>query len=286
MLTNERKLEICTERLWRLAIDLALQSSLGGKERYGIAVVAEETRNISKKLYHLLEEEDSDSLRVSIGDALVQLQALMLNGWVEMLWVFKVHESDNPHTGPTAVLLEEIKDTANEIRRLFGLPPMIADLPQPELKHKSSITNTKLFLMQMSIGGTAFVENAAFVEEICAYIEGDTHFGVRDGYLYVRGVAIPVIDCYAKFGLERPAAMDSSGRKCAVVVKTGWEKQPSRYAVLVDALPLSFGFYTAFSEGKSVDSRSELFATRYVRASWDAVDDGRQMLFLDWKALA
>ncbi|MDR0326066.1 MAG: chemotaxis protein CheW [Oscillospiraceae bacterium] len=286
MLTNERKLEIYTERLWRLAIDLALQSSLGGKERYGIAVVAEETRNISKKLYHLLETKDSDALRASIGDALVQLQALMLNGWLEMLRAFKVHESDNPYTGPTTVLLEEIKDTANEIRRLFGLPDMGADLLQPELKHKSTITNRKLFLMQMSIGGVPFVENAVYVQEIATYIEGDMHFGIRDGHLYIRGMAIPVIDCYKRFGLERPGAIDRNGRKCAVIIETVWENQSAKYAVLVDSLPLSFGFYTSFSEGQNVDSRSEIFTNQYVRASWDTVDDRQQMLFLDWKALA
>lgn len=69
-----------------------------------------------------------------------------------------------------------------------------------------------------------------------------------------------------------------------MIINKAWEKEPLRYAVLVDALPDSFGFFARFLEGKNVDSRSKVFTNQYVRASWDTVDD-EQMLFLDWKAL-
>lgn len=285
MLSKERKLEIYTERLWRFAMDLAMQASMGGKERHGIAVVAEETHSISNQLYRLLENEDNEVIRASVCDALGQLQALALNGVLEMLRVFESFSPDRHITNPTAVILEEIRHTAGDISNLFGFSNAEADLPHPELKQESRVSDAKLFLVQATVGGIPFVENAAYVQEIFAYIDGDEYFGIQEGHLNLRCQKIPVIDCYARFNLERPDVIDSTGRRCAMLINTEWEKQPAKYAVLVDALPLAFGFYSRFSEGKDVESRSAIFANQYVRACWDTVDNG-QMLFIDWKTLA
>ena len=117
------------------------------------------------------------------------------------------------------------------------------------------------------------------------YVDGDKQFGIKDGYLNLRSAKIPVIDCYKRLNISRQDIIDLAGRSCAMIINTAWEKEPQRYAVLVDALPQSFGFYSRFPEGRNVDSRSAVFPNSYVRACWDTMTE-EQMIFLDWKSLA
>jgi len=290
MLTKERKLEIYTERLHRLAFDLALYASQGDTNWKGIAIVADETRTMSLRLYAMLEKESIASLPDSIMDALLQIEYLSFNGWLEMLRIGVDFDPDKNYILPSgsrnlSVIFEEIRNVARDMRVLFNLAETHGDLLQPELKKESRVSNAKLFLLQATIGGEAFVENTAYVEEVITYVDGDPHFGIKDGHVMLRGVKIPVVDCYARFKLDRSRIKDVAGRSCVLIIKTAWEKEPSLYGVLVDALPQTFGFFSRFSEGESTDSRSQVFANPYARACWDTVDDG-QMIFLDWNALA
>jgi chemotaxis signal transduction protein len=288
MLTKERKLEIYTERLHRLAFDLALQASQGDANWKGIAVVADETRNISLKLYRILEKESIASPPEPIADALLQLEYLSFNGWLEMMRIGVDFDHTNvikpSGSRNLAVIFDELRNVTHDIRCLFDLANPHSDLPQPELKKESRVSNAKLFLMQATIGGEPFVENAAYVEEVHTYIDGDSPFGIRDGFFQVRGIKIPVVDCYARLKLDRTHIKKTTVGSCMLIIKTDWEKEPNRYGVLVDALPQTFGFFSRFSEGESTDSRSKIFANPYARACWDTVDGG-QMIFLDWKLL-
>lgn len=290
MLSKERKLEIYTERLHRLAFDLALQASQGNQNWKGIAIVADETRNASQRLYALLEKETLEELPMYIMDALLQIEYLSFNGWLEMLRIGVDFDPEKNYILPSgsrnlSVIFDEIRNIAHDMRCLFGLGSTQSDLLQPELKKESRVSNAKLFLLQATIGGEAFVENATYVDEVITYICGDPHFGIRDGQVQLRGVKIPVIDCYSRFNLDRSRIIDVGGRSCMLIIKTAWEKEPVRYGVLVDALPQTFGFFSRFSEGESTDSRSRVFTNPYARACWDTVDGG-QMIFLDWKSLA
>jgi chemotaxis signal transduction protein len=290
MLTKERKLEIYTERLHRLALDLALYASQGDATRHGIAIVAEETRTMSLRLYAMLEKESIPSLPDSIMDALLQIEYLSFNGWLEMLRIGVNFDPIKNHillsdSRSLSVILDEIRNVARDMRNLFNLAETHRVLPQPELKKESRVSNAKLFLLQATIGGTAFVENAAYVEEVITYVDGDPHFDIKDGHVMLRGVKIPVADCYTRFNLDRSPIKDAAGRSCVLVIKTAWEKEPARYGILVDALPQTFGFFSRFSEGESTDSRSPVFANPYARACWDTADGG-QMIFLDWRLLA
>jgi len=286
MLTKERKLEIYTERLHRLAFDLALQASQGNTNWNGIAIVADEMRSMSLRLYAMLEKESIESLPDSITDALLQIEYLSFNGWLEMLRIgVDFDREKSPGSRNLSVIFDEIRNVARDMRGLFDLAETYNDLPQPELKKESRVSNAKLFLLQATIGGEAFVENTAYVEEVITYIDGDPYFGIRDGHVMLRGAKIPVVDCYTRFNLDRSRIKDMSGRSCILIIKTDWEKESASYGVLVDALPQTFGFFSRFSEGESTDSRSQVFANPYARACWDTVDGG-QMVFLDWNALA
>jgi len=290
MLTKERKLEIYTERLHRLAFDLALCASQGDTNWKGIAIVADEARTLSLRLYAMLEKERVESLPASVMDTLLQIEYLSFNGWLEMLRIGVDFDPDKNYILPSgsrnlSVIFDEIRNVARDMRGLFNLAETQSDLPQPELKKESRVSNAKLFLLQAAIGGEAFVENAAYVEEVHTYIDGDPHFGIQDGYFQVRGVKIPIVDCYTRFNLDRSRIKETPRGSCILIIKTAWEKEPSLYGVLVDALPQTFGFFSRFSEGESTESRSRVFANPYARACWDTADGG-QMIFLDWTALA
>ena len=171
MLTKERKLEIYTERLHRLAFDLALQASQGDTNWKGIAIVADETRTMSLRLYTMLEKESMESLPASIMDALLQIEYLSFNGWLEMLRIGVDFDPNKNYILPSgsrnlSVIFDEIRNVARDMRGLFNLAETHSDLPQPELKNESRVSNAKLFLLQATIGGEAFVENAAYVEEV------------------------------------------------------------------------------------------------------------------------
>jgi hypothetical protein len=139
MLTKERKLEIYTERLHRLALDLALLSSQGGENWKGTAIVADETRNMGRRLFALLEKESIETLPDVIIDALMQIEYLSFNGWLEMLRIgtnFNIENNIKHSANPMRVILEEIKGVANDIRCLFGLNDTSSILPRPELKKR------------------------------------------------------------------------------------------------------------------------------------------------------
>jgi len=286
MFNKERKLEIYTERLHRLAFDLALQAD--GRDRVGIAIVADETRTISLRLFSILENESLENLPEPIINALTQIEYLSFNGWLEMLrtGVCFDYNDIGKSVGhlPLSIILEEIRNVTKDIRALFGIEGPANFLCQPELKRESRVSNSKLFLLQATIGGEAVVENAAYVDEVHTYIEGDPHFGIEDGYFQLRGLKIPVVDCYARFNLDRSHIQETAAGSCMIIVKTAWEKDPALYGVLVDALPQTFGFLSRFTAGESADSRSRVFVNPYARACWDTVDGG-QMIFLDWKSL-
>ena len=286
MLSKERKLEIYTERLHRLAFDIAMQSCQGGKELHGMAIVAEETRNLSNRLFAMLERESIETIPAVISSALIQIEYLSLNGMLETMRVAHFNNHITPFMYPSAAIMDEIKNTTRDIRNLFDMESESNILPQPELKNESRVSDAKIFLIQATIGGEAFVENAAFVEEVHTYLDGDPLFGIQDGYYQVRNAKIPVIDCYAKLNLDRSFIKTTDdGQSCAIILNTAWAKESTRYAVLVDSLPQTFGFYSRFSEGESTASRSKVFTSPHVRACWDTVDDG-QMIFLDWKSMA
>ena len=282
MLSKERKLEIYTERLHRLSFDLAIQAAQGGKERHGIAIVAEETRMMSTRLYAMLEANEEPHR--FIDDALLQLKYTAFNGWLEMLRLYGGLGPRHHDASPLAVILEEIKTVTEDIQELFGITKARPFIIQPELKHPSNITDVQIFLLQSSIGGEPFVENTAYVQEVVTYADGDKQFGIKHGCLTLRSTSIPVIDCYTRFGFDRRGTVDFAGRSCAMIINTAWEKESKKYAVLLDSLPQSFGFYSRFPEGKNVDSRSAVFSNKHVRACWDTLTE-EQMIFLDWESL-
>jgi chemotaxis signal transduction protein len=289
MLTKERKLEIYTERLHRLSFDLAMLAAQGNQNWQGIAIVADETRNASQKLYTLLDKGNVESLPDSITDALMQIEYLSFNGWLEMLRIGVDFDHEKKYILPSgtrclAVVFDEIRNVAHDMRNLFGFTDTRYDLPQPELKKESRVSNARLFLLQATIGGEPFVENTAYVEEVHTYAEGDPFFDIQNGYFQLRGSKIPVVDCYSRFDLDRTHIKKLFGDATLLIINTAWEKEPSRYAVPVDALPQTFGFFSRFPEGESTDSRSKVFSAPYTRACWDTRDGG-QMIFLDWKAL-
>ena len=256
------RLQNTVERLWLLANMMAQQAA--ALDIRGLAVVAEETRNVANKLQSIVEKAlfDEDDIKSSdIRDLAIMLNLLALNSAIEC--------SRLGFRGkPAVVCVEDIRILAYELAVLFDEndEPMRYEglIPYPKTS-MTSVEHRNEFLL-LSIAGVIVVEQLTNVREICMCKE-HTYTHIK-----LRGMEIPLIDGYRILGKLQENPM-------YVIVQTPWAEQNKTYAVAADVKCLFFS-----PTGIPVTTLPEEPLARYSREYWESEND-IPFLFIDWPKL-
>ncbi len=252
------------ERAHRLAFDIALSSSELSQYGRGMAIVADETRNVGNKLYSLFKNDST--CENGVVDAVLQLKYLAVNGCLEMM---RLHESTITLKKRLAVILDEIRNLTKDIQILFGikqeLPQILPRVAKENAVIKSDmIFNTGIRFVIFSIGGVSFCETSNNVVEVL-YLDPTA---VDEQYLTVRKQKLPIVNYYKKLSLD--------GKPHSILrVQAVHEGEIKDYAVLIDGLP------EVFFSGIGVTSKPKGIPDELIRECWDCEED-LQMLFLDY----
>jgi len=278
--TKMWKLQVYAERAWRLSMDIAIESAKLPQNGGGLAVVADETRCIANKLYMKLEQiKDGRIINDDFSNILEQLNLLILNGLIELI---RLNEcvSKNWDGISVSIILDEIRMLVCDLMELFKYKK-IEPIEAVELSCYSSVTDMRLFLLQVRIGGNVFVENIRYIQQIIRFTSNDkTIFDFKDNTINLKGIKVPVVDLYNQFRLTKTSFAANSSTNYALIVNTDWDQPNKLFAVLVDDIMSISIFKTKF--GVSSPCRSAVFYPEFIRECWDA-DNDQQMLFVDWR---
>lgn len=256
------KLQIIGERLWILA-NLTAQhaAALKMEEGRGLAVVADETRNLSCKINNLVERslfEDGEIDSGNIRKLASQLYLLALNTAINSARI-------GPCGKPAAVCADDIRNLAYEVAVLFqentDIKRFTGIAPMP--KTRISSVDSVIELLLLDIAGVRVVEPLINIKEVCM---GNDH---TETHLKLRGMEIPLIDgCKL---LDRPKT-----ESAFVILQTPWAEFNKTYAVTADVLCI-----ICCPIGKAVDAPANMPLAKYVRECWESEND-EPFYFMDW----
>lgn len=257
------KLERMAERVWLIASSMAMEASKYGMDGRGFAVVAEETRSTANKINEALEkslfgqeEIDKKSLAV-LG---TELSYLALNAAIEA-------NRGGQRGKAMAVCAEDTRNLALELAELLGDGEQREDAPPPMASKPMTTVEQGVCLMQFMIDGYRLIENLSFIQEVV------TNTADQDaGHLSLRGMRIPVIDCFSLLGKANVSPF-------YVILRTPWAKANERYAIAVDELDVSAIFYSPVGVPVAPDPAMAL--AEHTRECWESTD-GEPFRFMDW----
>lgn len=257
------KFGLYAERAHRLAFDIALSAAELSQYGKGMAIIADETRNIGKQLYSLFDHDNKDEK--SILDAILQLKYLSINGSLELM---RIHESQLTLKKRLAVILEEIKHLTIEIEHTFGikhkLPPII-----PKVSNANTVLNDKVMFVVFTIGGITFFETSDNVLEIF----DAKRIMLKNDFIYIRGEKFPLLNYYDILSI------DSKESSSVLVVNMKYQDSSQTYAILTDDIP------EFLNSTIGCHTESTIIPSKLVRECWDA-EENRQILFLDYSNYA
>jgi hypothetical protein len=253
------KLQSAGDRLWFLANASAQQSATLGLR--GLAVVAEETRTMAKKIYEIVEKalfEDEGIANSKIGDIAFMLNILALNSAVES------HKSGWQGKA-AAVCAEDIRNLAQEVAKLLdssaGLPYSSIS---PSPKSRSLSVDKSQCFIYLDIGGVRVVELLENIKEICIDAKQ------IKSHNKLRGMDIPFIDGFAMQSKEQQSPTTY------VLLQTPWAEQNKTYAVAANVIHL---FYSPIGIPTTVPEDIPL--AEYTREYWESEND-MPFIFMDW----
>lgn len=256
------KLQIIGERLWILA-NLTAQhaAALKMEEGRGLAIVAEETRNLASKINDQVGVclfGDGEVEPGNIRKVALKLYLLALNAAIESTRA-------GAWGKPSAVCADDIRSLAYEVALLFeensDIKRFSGMTPMPKTRI-SSVDSVSEFLW-MDIAGVRVVEPLINIKEVCM---GNDHTGT---HIHLRGMEIPLIDGFRL--LDRPKT-----EPAFVILQTPWAEHNKTYAVTADALCI-----ICCPIGKAVDAPANMPLARYVRECWESEND-EPFYFMDW----
>lgn len=256
------KFGLYAERAHRLAFDLALLASGLGQYGKGMAIIADETRNIGIKLHKLLISEDEASLS-EIQDEILELKYLFVNGWLESL---RLHESQLTPKKRISVIMDELINLVKDIECALGIKsalPMVT----PKVTERNKILNKSELFFLFTIGGKPFCEAMQNVLEVFLYTPEEC--AKEPAMVNIRGYKLPLLDYYDKLSVAK------NGAQTILRISTEYEKEPKEYALLIDGKPEIFCSYLGVSS-QAVGVPKEL-----VRECWDC-EENMQMQFLNY----
>ena len=256
------KLDHIGERLWILATMVATQSAALASEGKGVAIVAEEIRNLSNKVIYAVEKSVVDGEELNsekIATIAFQLKLLALNGSFE---AFRLRERGKQ----TAIYVDEIRNLAYEILCLFDKVSQerVRKISKPWPANVISSVNQGCECLQFNIDGIDFYEALDNVQEVC-----DPVLERRNGNIILRSMELPLIDGYKLMG-------KSKAETPYVIIRTPWADQNKLYAVAADIDAIH-----RFPIGKPIDAPSEMPLSKYVRECWEN-ENGEPFYFMNW----
>lgn len=236
-----------------------------------LAVIAEETRNISIKLSQALErhifgEMDDGNFDEVVLDATLQSKLLAINT--------AIMASKVDMLKPAAVFAEEIRNTSLELREIcepesrrspkFG---RMIDIPSPDPRSKAA-TGWQYLFTAVS-GRYVWSENTNFVMEVLLYC---AEF-IKNGRLQIlnlwRELDIPVL------------WPDPESKEASVLVILCAHDDPRRKYAVAAELPDDFGVISNCRVGVATKSALPI----PVRECWRGLD-GNDIYFPDWAAIS
>jgi len=255
------KLQSAGDRLWLLANMGAQQSATYGIR--GLAVVAEETRQMANMIYELVDRalfEGDDIGHGKVRDIAFMIDLLALNSAIE--------SHRNGWQGKAAaVCAEDIRNLAQEVAKILDSNaelPYSAAAPSPK-DRITSVDKGQCFL-HLDIGGVSVVELLDNIKEICWDSER------MGNYVKLRGQEIPLIDGFKRLG-------KTQDKLTYVFLHTPWAEQNKTYAVAANVIHL---FYSPI--GTPVNAPPGTPLAEYVRECWES-DNDMPFLFMDWPSM-
>lgn len=276
------QLEQCLQRADIMSISLMKEAArAGGDCGRGIAIVAEECRNLFHKLYDYIETISFDEQENvtyngidAIVDIAVQIKLLAVNAVLELR---RNKNADGGHYRPISVCVEEIRNLAAKIISLSAKKYTRKSFTIPEITSPLKSTEAEDYFFQYSIGGVMFVENTHYIKEIHYPDKSDIS---REIYNF-RGWQAKIVDLYKKFDLNYTSEINER-RQALMIISTvegkGWD---NLFAVPIDDSDENYSIFIS-KIGYNVPPKVGHLFAKYVRECWDAVGDD-QLIFLDWE---
>ncbi len=254
------KLDRIGERLWTLARLSATQAAGLANDGKGLAVVAEETRNMANKVNEVVESATFDGTDINkeqIVPLAFMLNLLALNSAIES---FRLG-----HLGKqAAVCADEIRNLAYEIVCLFDreMANKSKQVTHPWPKYPLTSINKGEYL-HLDVGGIQILESLDNVKEVCGYLEH------KDSIVNLRGMELLLVDCYKMIGKTQDTPI-------YVIIQTPWAEQNKTYAITAEAKGLHL-----CPIGRPMEAPSEMPLAKYVRECWEN-ENGELFYFMDW----
>lgn len=251
------------ERIHRLAVDIAIQSAGFGEYGMGIAVVADECRDLGIRLYR--EFENTEVLHNATAIAfLEELNLLTLNGTIEALRL-DGKEQSRKTTKPLAVIFDEIRMASGELCRFLG-GRVSESLMVTPVSPQNRVLSGRFPYLAMTLGGKIFYENVECIIEVIKDVAEE------DGMLLYRQNASPVLSA-------APLQKKETIPVCYVLLNQSVGHDPSKCMALpLDAYP------SIIWNGVGTDTALPEEAAAYTRVCWNC-EENQQMLFLDYEKL-
>ncbi len=264
------KFGLYAERAHRLAVDAAFAAAELGQYSHGMAIVADETRNMGKKLYALLDMENINE--AEIFDVVLQLKYLAINACLEMM---RLHESQLTLKKRFSVIMDEIRNITVDIEKTFGVKQALPLVRPKILGMNTVITDAMIWdsgirFVLFSIGDIPFCEAANNVQEVFYYPTKE----IKDNTIQIRDVQLPVLNLYEKLSLKS----EMEEYATVLVISTEYAEEPQKYALLVDDVP------EVFYSGIGACTKPVGVPAEIVRECW-ACEEGLQMMFLDYSKI-
>ena len=290
-MTDEKRIHMCeryAQQAWTVALAIAKEAGRTGKYGGGYAVIAEEMRNLANKLFDCATKARFDgdaSHECVIPHVARELGFLGFNAQLEIL---RVENNEKlVKYKAISVCAEDICSIAWSLNELAGNPFWRKPFILPELSSPLTSTQQRDYFFSFSIGGIPFVENAlCCVEELICCID-DEHIKKTKDSISLRGLKIPIIDCYKRFNLPTTYIKDKQSYMIinpSYTDNTEYPRGPEdkRYAIAIDDLDIGALFASRIGANTPPTTNHPL--TTHTRECWNATAN-EQLQFIDWDKL-
>jgi len=267
------KLQQISERMWNLSTMMALEAAGLAEDGRGMAIVAEETRILTKRLCALIERNMFDNEEIDSSSAvhhiLADIQFLAINGAIESCRLYEKGKRSAVCADAICTLADEIADIldAKKQGKIFG---GTRNHYWPKTPLTSSKERTSMLVF--NVAGVDVVENMRFVLEVVTLA---VLLNSDKTKLTLRGTEINIIDCGKQFG--KPSQNPSY-----VILHTPWAAKDELYAIATDGIA---GIIMT-PHGTPVAAASSTPPVNSVRECWENEnDDNAPFYFMDWPTL-